>query len=118
MPVVEMKTKFWDFGQNNSGGRFYGPAYHVIVEALDYQDANRRAEKLGLYFEGCSSGQDCECCGDRWSEQFEFDKGDETPSIYGEPVENYKDSYYKKRVNDKYPTVLIKYIDGNEKTFE
>ena len=78
--------KFYTFSQNNSGGFFTGPAEYVIIEAQDAQDANRRAEEAGLYFNGCESGSDCPCCGDRWSEQWSDDYGDAEPMIYGKPV--------------------------------
>lgn len=94
---------FFHFRQNNSGGSFHcdenaGIAINVIIEANDAADANERAEKIGLYFNGVSNGHDCECCGDRWSNQWEGDKGDAVPSIYGEavpyvvPNENARDS--------------------------
>lgn len=54
------------YRQNNSGGIFDEPAVHVYVEADDTVEADRRAEELGIYFNGVESGYDCECCGDRW----------------------------------------------------
>lgn len=63
---------YYEFCQNNSGGVFdhdpeEGIGYSVYVEARDPTDANRRAEDIGLYFEGCDTGRDCRCCGNRWS---------------------------------------------------
>lgn len=68
--------KFFDFSQNNSGGSFVfdeqrGITHFVIVEAMDADHANSVAENIGLYFNGCESGNDCDCCGDRWSEAVE-----------------------------------------------
>lgn len=64
--------KFFEFDQNNSGGSFdtddkRGIGPRVWIEALNTEDANARAERIGIYFDGCEDGMDCECCGDRWS---------------------------------------------------
>ena len=80
--------KFFHYSQNNSGGRFVfdegrGITHHVIVEAVNADDANHRAEEIGLYFDGLG---DCTCCGDRWYSQWDDKDGNEVPSIYGEPV--------------------------------
>lgn len=63
---------WYEYRQNNSGGSFdYDPqqglSIHVYVEAETGVDADVRAERLGIYFDGCDSGMDCHCCGDRWS---------------------------------------------------
>jgi hypothetical protein len=81
---------FYTFNQNNSGGSFdhdpnAGIGYCVCVEAANETDANQRAEQIGLYFNGCDSGMDCDCCGDRWYEQWR-EEGDETPTLYGKPL--------------------------------
>lgn len=82
---------FYQFRQNNSGGTFRtdpdrGISIYVIVEAIDYADANARANKIGIYFNGVDNGVDCSCCGDRWRKQTSFDAGDLTPMIYDRPV--------------------------------
>jgi hypothetical protein len=68
-----LAPKFWEFDQNNSGGSFavddergIGPS--VWIEAIDRDHAISRALAIGIYFDGCADGRDCECCGDRWSE--------------------------------------------------
>ena len=80
-----INTKFFHFSQNNSGGYWdddhsVGIGRHVIIEAVDEDDAISRAEKIGLYFDG--SG-DCPCCGNRWSSYIE---GEEYPEVYGEKM--------------------------------
>lgn len=85
---METKTKFYMFPQNNSGGFFdhdpdNGIGYTVWVEAVDASHANARAELIGLYFDGCRSGTDCSCCGDRWHEADDDDASD-MPESYGE----------------------------------
>jgi len=109
--------KFFTFSQNNSGGRFKhdpkaGIGHYVIVEAKDADDANRRAEKIGLYFNGVADDRDCECCGDRWSEQWS-NEGKDTPCIYDTDVSDgtYTPSWIGRGL-DSY----IHYIDGTIKT--
>lgn len=63
------ETKFYEFTQNNSGGSFVVDeklCHRVIVEAKDEDEACDIAERMGVYFNGCEDGHDCECCGDRW----------------------------------------------------
>ncbi len=85
---------FYDFRQNNSGGGFdyneaAGISVHVIVEADSADEANRKAEEIGLYFGGEG---DCPCCGDRWYEASEYDRA-EVPSIYGTPLTEHEFHY-------------------------
>lgn len=84
-----MNTKWFAFRQNNSGGSFdhepeEGIGTTVFVEATDAAHAKDRAERIGLYFDGCAKGMDCSCCGDRWSEWLDDDDGTESPEQYGE----------------------------------
>jgi hypothetical protein len=89
-------SKFFTYRQNNSGGDFIinnGVDVKVIIEAVDYLHANAIAENRGLYFHGVSSGQDCSCCGDRWSEAWKEDGtekefGDRSAAEYIEAIEN------------------------------
>lgn len=81
---------YYTFRQNNSGGGFdidekRGISITVIVEADSTDDADERAERLGIYFDGCETGQDCDCCGDRWSRAWSHDEA-EVPSVYGTPL--------------------------------
>ena len=39
--------KLWHFRQNNSGGKYTGPAYNLIVEADSEAEAWTEAENLG-----------------------------------------------------------------------
>lgn len=57
---------FYEFRQNNSGGSWQAPAIQLYVEADTPFDANRIAQEEGVYFDGCATGEDCGCCGDRW----------------------------------------------------
>lgn len=80
-----MSTKWFYFDQNNSGGSFDhepedGIGYGLFIEAMDADHACARAERIGLYFNGCASGRDCSCCGDRWSKP--WDDGQDKPTRY------------------------------------
>lgn len=60
---------FYEFSQNNSGGQWDVDdklCHRVIIEADTYGEAERMAKDLGVYFDGCDKGLDCNCCGDRW----------------------------------------------------
>lgn len=79
MTVRTVRTMWYLYRQNNSGGRFRKPAVNVYVEALNSSHADTRAEELGLYFDG--SG-DCSCCGSRWSTADEHDSTTEEPTEF------------------------------------
>jgi hypothetical protein len=69
---------WYEFSQNNSGGSFTidprdGLGPRVWIEAESADDANDRAESLGIYFNGCDREIDCDCCGDRWYSQYRND---------------------------------------------
>lgn len=86
-PVTPLK--WYEYRQNNSGGAFIleatsGIGQYVWVQARNAKDADSRAQEIGLYFYGCESGQDCDCCGDRWSPQYAYWKDDEGTT--NEPV--------------------------------
>ena len=63
--------KLWHFRQNNSGGRYTGPAYNIVVEGDDLNEAGAEAQKLGATNEGS-----CSCCGDRWNSAEEIKSRD------------------------------------------
>jgi hypothetical protein len=112
-PNTPPKMLFYTFTQNNSGGQFYGPAHYVIVEAPSANVADAIAEDNGLYFDGIASGQDCYCCGDRWSRTW---AGDATrkPEVYGETDLSKVDKSCR---NHHIPVVKVFYMDGMVQTF-
>ena len=112
MPTQTIETKYYHFSQNNSGGCLdhkpdKGIVHHVIIEAMNADHANQRAEEIGLYFDGCDSGTDCECCGDRWRRTDEYDAND-TPMVYGEPAESYVDKWFTDKGE---PSVAIHHLN-------
>lgn len=75
-PIASVtKDHFWyEYSQNNSGGRFDiddDVSIRVLIQAEDKYAANREARAVGIYFDGCIQGLDCDCCGDRWSEAWD-----------------------------------------------
>lgn len=66
-----MTKGFYLFSQNNSGGSFdvdEKVCHTVVIEAESADEANSLAKDIGVYFDGCYQGIDCDCCGDRWYE--------------------------------------------------
>lgn len=89
---VVAKGKFYHYRQNNSGGAFEfdhdkGISVNVIIQASSAEEADEKAGEIGLYFDGVESGRDCGCCGDRWGGC--CGPGEQLPSIYSAPVEEY-----------------------------
>lgn len=81
-----MTTKFFTFRQNNSGGSLIidnnrGIGKYVIIEAQNEVLANEKAEKIGIYFDGCINNIDCLCCGDRWNRVL-FVDGENKPDLF------------------------------------
>lgn len=110
---------FFEFNQNNSSGKFdidhkRGISTFVIVEADDSNEANRRAGRIGLYFDGKG---DCPCCGSRWSEKSAYNKGNERPEHWGTDVSDhlYRSEYIGLGVDE---TKIVGYIHFKDKPFE
>lgn len=104
---------FFDYSQNNSGGGFdvdddEGISVYVIIEADSADEANSKAEDIGLYFDGQG---DCSCCGNRW---YSADgSGDAVPSIYGEPVSDRDfEAGYGTKWNKTGPEAFVHFADG------
>lgn len=108
---------FFTFHQNNSGGSFTGPAKFVIIEAENAETANALAEVKGLYFDGCETGEDCPCCGDRWYRVGGYD-GNNEPMIYGwkvdfSNVEKFVSDYKEYSEFENMPIIQIYHIKYN-----
>lgn len=116
-----MNTKFYEFSQNNTGGSFVTNdtlCHRLMIEADSVESANKKAESLGCYWDGCSFGQDCSCCGDRWYQASEYDKLD-FPKEYTKDLTFLDIESYAQHLADKYgwttPDARIFYADGNIK---
>ena len=114
--TAEKIARYFHFSQNNSGGSFHineSVAHHVIIQAYDAKDANTIAQNIGIYFNGCETGADCDCCGDRWSEQWSNEQGDEKPLIYGEDPVTIEDMFTK----PGQPVCHVYHLDGSKTTY-
>lgn len=113
---------FYTYNQNNSGGSFIindDVTIAVIIEADSANEANNKAEEVGIYFDGCGNdGPDCPCCGDRWYRAY-GDEGDEQPSIYGTPIEESTSSRYSRSrwAEEGQPYAHVYYKDGTKRSF-
>jgi len=117
MPNTIVKTKFFHFSQNNSGGSFIvnnNVAHHVIIEAIDANHANQLAEGIGIYFDGCAKDMDCSCCGDRWYPRDDSD-GMEVPSVYGEALDIAAQNDWFASQGE--PFCHVYYLDGLKQTY-
>ena len=106
---------FFNYNQNNSGGSFViddDVAHYVIIEADTAEEANKKAEEIGIYFDGVDKGWDCYCCGDRWYPVWNYE-GEKEPLIYGEPVAEYSDIFAQKNK----PYAHVYYADGRKESF-
>ena len=109
-----IKTKFYEFNQNNSGGYFVedlekGVCGNIIIEAKNAEEAVYRHKTIG---EGVSGFWDyCPCCGERWSDYVTDDDGTDEPTIYGIPVEEYIGGIFHKRT-------FVHYYDGTFEMFD
>lgn len=126
---------FYEWDQNNSGGSFVVDdklCHIVIIEADTLDEAEQKAFDMGVYYNGCSDGIDCDCCGDRWDQPYEEVKlpADYSENTYGEGknflkvtgrVEIILDTIevYAQRKADKWgwttPDVRIYYKNGEVK---
>lgn len=105
---------FYAYRQNNSGGSFYGPI-NVIIEADSAEEADHIATTHAdspIYFDGCSIGRDCDCCGDRWYRAYD---GHAEPLVYGEkPPEDtlilYKYGKKKESIESEIKEILTDFL--------
>jgi len=112
---------FYHYSQNNSGGSFIfnedsGITNHVVIEADSASEANKMAEEIGIYFNGCDSGLDCECCGDRWDSV--YGEGDKVPMVYNKILgEKFVDKWPNRAwMPEGYETV-VHFKDGTKKWY-
>lgn len=76
------KEKIYLFMQNNSFGYFDindNLCPRVYITAKNAKEANKKAESIGIYFDGVANDKDCPCCGDRWYPVDEYDVVDKYP---------------------------------------
>lgn len=105
---------FYQFTQNNPGGKTIvdkAVGHKVVIEANDAEEANELAgRKVGIYFDGCEIGLDCNCCGDRW---YRVSKHDEIQDF---DIKKYLDDSCEHSYDENF-TVIIYYKDGKKEKF-
>lgn len=108
---------FYTYIQNNSGGLFTNPSKYFIVEANSDNVANAIAEDNGLYFNGCETGQDCSCCGDRWYEAYGSPSTE--PLIYGKTIDDFlKEKHVKFKEFERIPFIIVCFLNGDRKVWK
>ena len=109
-----IKTKFWEFSQNNSGGYFVednenGVCETVIIEAQTSDEAWNRLEKVGDKVDGFWNY--CDCCGERWSNWLDEEDGKDVLMHYNTPLKEVEKSMFTDRA-------FVHYYDGSIKEFK
>lgn len=115
-PKKQKQSLFYHYSQTNSFGIFdrysdKGIGPDVIIEAYSAESANKRAKKIGIYFDGVEKGIDCPCCGDRWSKAYDDNKGTINPTINNKALDEIESGYSREEV-------YIHYIDGRIECYE
>ena len=80
-----IKTKFFTFSQNNSGGYFIDNDYvsrYLIIEDINIDEAIRRMHMITRDYSDY-----CSCCGRRWRDYAQDDNGSDIPMIWDEEIE-------------------------------
>jgi hypothetical protein len=115
LPSFNGEYKYYVYEQNNSGGNFHNNenlGEYVIIAAKDTKDANKRAQKIGVYFNGVKNGHDCECCGNRWSRAW-AEVGNDIPLLYDtQRPEAFLMSF------DRYSKIVVHHADGTRETYQ
>lgn len=103
-------SNFYHYGQNNSGGSHIvnnKVAKNVYIEAENVEQANEIALSIGIYFDGCSKGMDCSCCGDRWHAPY---SAIETPKEFIEELQSaYRYAYSFKDEKDVFAIIYMQH---------
>jgi len=127
---MTLDTGWYEYRQNNSGGIF---AYSdevsnfVLIEASSADEANSKAESIGIYFNGLGDmGIDCDCCGDRWHEQYEamtefttyqLRNGDSEATTHTDVKEYAQALADNDTWADGNPAVIVYFADGSVERF-
>jgi hypothetical protein len=125
--LFEKTYEWYEYRQNNSGGSFIqndDVSITVLIQAASTKEADTKAEDIGIYFDGCSDGRDCDCCGDRWNrawdamDSFVTHKDFRSPRVEHTNVRDYAQALAD---NDTWagnkPPVIIYFADGTVERF-
>lgn len=105
---------FFTYKQNNTFGEWVTNnklTHFVIIEADNARKANKKAQKLGIYFDGVDDAIDCPCCGNRW-DRCNGDSATEEPEIYGMEAQRYANSRQYFCGDKEICGIYIYYEDG------
>lgn len=128
-PMTVTKDFLWfEYHQNNSGGSFHTDedvSIYVLIQAEGREDANRKAEEVGIYFDGVSNGLDCDCCGDRWCEPWDELEKFSVYSWSGDSPKTYDNvlDYAQALANEDdwakegKPSVIVYFANGAKQVF-
>lgn len=123
------KTYNWyKYRQNNSGGWFQidnDVSIHVLIQAASTGEADIKAQDIGIYFNGCESGNDCDCCGNRWNgadwpvDEFSVYYWKERDRKVFNNVRDYAQAVADESIwaEDGKPSVIVYYADGSKELF-
>jgi hypothetical protein len=92
--TITVDLKWFQFSQNNSGGRFVeddNVCEYVYIQARNASEAIAKAETF------CDNSDSCDCCGDRWSFWVNDSDGTDEPMLYGEPIREVKKDWYREK---------------------
>jgi hypothetical protein len=83
--------------------------YSTVIQAYDKEEAIKKAKQFGLYFNGVSSGRDCEFCGCRFGNPIEHKNiydllNDEAHSII----------LLKEQYHDSSLSIIIHHLNGRK----
>lgn len=128
--TVTKEVVWFEYRQNNSGGSFQidnDVSIYVLIQAEDRVSANRKAEEVGIYFNGVSDGRDCDCCGDRWYEPWDEleDFSVYSWKVNGDRLKEYDNvnDYAQALANEDTwakkgkPSVVVYFANGVKQTF-
>jgi hypothetical protein len=111
-------VRWFEWSQNNSGGSFVVDkklCHRLFIEAEDEHAAEQKAFELGVYYDGCADGIDCNCCGDRWYSPDELT----FPLKYSDDITFITVEEYAQHLADKYgwttPDARLFYANGTVK---
>src|SRR6266850_705363 len=84
--------------------------HYVWVEAVDAEESDYKAQRIGLYFDGVDNNQDCSCCGDRWSSKSKYEwnnKGQENPPTIEDLSGGWHIGSYAHHADGQITTVVV-----------
>lgn len=79
---VTVKLQWYEFNQNNSGGRYVEDDVQGVTVFVQATSADEATAAIW----GQLNHSYCECCGERWSTPWRDDEGKDFPEKYDNPI--------------------------------